>query len=212
LGAFVGPLPSRVHATLRITGPIGAGDEQPFRQLAEAGFTSATLALDVGTEWNAESRAIVLSPGLIQVTNVASAEVKATLGNVQSTMFSTDPTAILIGSIQVELGPMEVTLHDLGGLDLVVTQIARARKLSPDAARQVLVETLTQPLASFAATNADFAALAEAVAKFAETPGGTLRVTATPKGRVTLMQAMAALKEAPATAFADFRVEATVSK
>jgi hypothetical protein len=211
-GGFVGALPSRARVTLRLTTPLNMPDEQTRRQLAAAGFSSATIALDVGLEWNEAGGAFTLSPGTAQVMNFGALEAHASLRDVSAALFSSDPTAILIASIMVEVGPLELAVRDLGGIDIAVAQLARQRNVTPDAARQVLVETLARPVASLAADNPDFAALADAIGTFINTPRGTLSVRVAPKGPLRLLQLVSALEQNPEAALADFHIEAAVSK
>jgi hypothetical protein len=186
-GEFVGAFPTQVRAALHISGPITSGDVEPFNQLSAAGMTTATVDLDAGARWSEASRLAELSPFSAKLANVGSIEVNATLGNVPASAFTLDTATFMAAMAAVEAGPIEIVVRDLGGLDLKVADVARKQNLSPDAARRMLVETVTQPWAALVPFNADLAGLADAVAHFMEAPGGRLSVSITPKGRVLLL-------------------------
>ncbi len=60
-----------------------------------------------------------------------------------------------------------------------------------------------------AANNPDAIAIAGALTRFIETPGGTLTIKLTPRGKVPAMQLVGALKTDPLSALARFQVEAS---
>ncbi len=211
-GEFVGAFPTRVHATLRLSGPITSGDGEPFNQLLAAGGTTATVDFDAGARWSEASSLAVLSPFTAKLANVASIEVNATLGNVPASAFTLDRATFMAATAAVEAGPIEIVVHDLGGLDLMVADVARKENLSPDAARRIMVETATQPAAALVPSSPDLSGLADAVAHFIEAPGGKLSISITPKGRVQLLPLLATAQTNPATLLAQFRIQPSVTR
>jgi hypothetical protein len=211
-GEFVGAFPTQVHATLRLSGPITSGDSEPFNQLLAAGMTTATVDFDAGARWSEASSLAVLSPFSAKLANVASIEVNATLGNVPASAFTLDRATFMAATAAVEAGPIEIVVHDLGGLDLMVADVARKENLSPDAARRIMVETATQPAAALVPSSPDLSGLADAVAHFIEAPGGILSISITPKGRVPLLPLLATAQTNPATLLAQFRIQPSVTR
>jgi hypothetical protein len=211
-GEYVGAFPTEVRAALRISGPITSGDGEPFSQLLAAGMTTATVDLDAGARWSEASRLAVLSPLSAKLANVGSIEVNATLGNVPPSAFTLDAATFMAATAAVEAGPIEIVVRDLGGLDLIVADVARKQNLSPDAARRMVVETATQPSAALVPSSPDLSALADAVAHFIEAPGGKLSISITPKGRVSLLPLFATAQGDPATILAQFRIQASVTR
>ena len=112
----------------------------------------------------------------------------------------------------VEAGPIEIVIRDLGGLDLLVADVARKQNLSSDAARRIVVETATQPAAALVPSSQDLSGLTDAVAQFIEAPGGKLRISITPKGRVPLLPLLVTAQTNPATVLARFRIQSSVSR
>jgi hypothetical protein len=210
-GQFVGPIPSRVRATLHITGPIMDSDGQPFKQLAAAGFTTANIDLDAGAAWTESTRTLTLSPWFIKLANVGSVEAKGALNKVPASIFSLDQATLISSMPLVEAGPIEIIIRDLGGVDIAVADFARKQNVSADEARRTLVESVTQPAAALVPANPDLAALADATAHFIEARGGTLTIKITPKNSLPLLQVFAMAKDNPAGVLAQFRIEATMT-
>jgi hypothetical protein len=211
-GQFVGSIPSRTRATLQISVPIKSSDEQPFKQLADAGFTTVSIDLDAGAAWTESTGALTLSPGFIKLARVGSVEAKATLNKVPASFFSLDPATQMSSMASVQAGPIEIIVRDLGGVDIAVADFARRQHLSTDEARRALVEGVTQPAAALVPANPDLSALADATAHFIKTRGGTLTIRITPKSSTPLLQILAMSKDDPAALLAQFRIEATMSK
>jgi hypothetical protein len=211
-GEFVGAFPTRVRVALHVSGPITNGDAEPFNQLLASGMTTATVDLNAGARWNEASRLAELSPFSAKLANVGSIEVNATLGNVSASAFTLDTDTFMAAMAAVEVGPIEIVVRDLGGLDLKVAEVARTQHLSPDAARRMLVETATRPSAALVASSADLAGLADAVSHFMEAPGGKLSISITPKGRVLLLPLLATAQGDPATTLAQFRIQSSVTR
>jgi hypothetical protein len=211
-GAYVGAVPSRLRATVKMSGPISARDPEPFKMLAAAGFANASMSLDLGAAWDEGTRAITLAPGAAEIGNVGTLAARATLANAPREMFSTDPFQIMVGAAIMEAGPVEIVLRDAGGIDLAVAQYARTQNVSRDAARKALIDNVRQSAAGMAALSGDAMAVGGAIARFIETPRGTLTLRLTPKGKVSLMEIMEAGKANPFDALARFQVEAAVGR
>jgi hypothetical protein len=211
-GEFVGAFPTQVRAALRLSEPITSRDSEPFNQLLAAGMTTATVDLDAGARWNEASRLAVLSPFTTKLANVGSIEVNATFGNVPASAFTLDAATFMAATAAVEAGPIEIVVRDLGGLDLMVSEVARKQNLSPDAARRIVVETATQPAAALVLSSPDLSGLADAVARFIESPGGKLSISITPKGHVPLLPLLVAAQTNPATILAQFRIQPSVTR
>jgi hypothetical protein len=211
-GEFVGAFPTQVRAALRLSGPITSGDGEPFTQLLAAGMTTATIDLDAGARWSEASRLAVLSPFSTKLANIGSIEVNATLGNVPASAFTLDAATFMAATAAIEAGPIEIVVRDLGGLDLIVADVARKQNLSPDAARRIVIEIATQPAAALVTSSPDLSGLADAVAHFIEAPGGKLSITITPKGRVPLLPLLAMAQANPAAVLAQFRIQPSVTR
>jgi hypothetical protein len=95
---------------------------------------------------------------------------------------------------------------------LMVADVARTRNLSADEARRTMMETATQPAAALVPLDPDLSGVADAVAQFLEAGGGTLTVTATPKGHVRLLPLIANARDNAAAVLGQFRIGSTVTR
>ena len=206
-GQFVGPIPTRAHLIAKLTAPIDATDPSQ-KPLIAAGLTTAAIDVDLGAAWTEASGAFVLDPVKFDFGDVLAASARVSLAHVPRGTFSPDLPQAMAMATQIEVGPLELTLRDTGGVDLVVAQYALAQTVSREAARRALVDSIrTSALAN--TDNAGVLAAAEAIARFIETPRGTLTLKLTPLAKVPAMQLVGLMKTDPMTALAQFRIEAS---
>ena len=74
-GQFVGPIPTRARVTVRMNGPVDASDPEPFKLLAAAGLTSASVTFDLGAAWTEGARSFALEPATLDIGSVLTAAV-----------------------------------------------------------------------------------------------------------------------------------------
>ena len=180
--------------------------------LLAAGFTSATVSLDLGAGWTEDTHTVELKPGTVELDRVGTLSARLTIGNVPREIFTIDPFELMIAASLVEAGPVELTLRDTGGIDLAVADYARTQKVSPEAARQAITDNIRQTATGLIILNRDAMVIAGAITRFIETPGGTLTIKLTPKGSVPLAQLIEAGKANPFDALSRFQVEAVAGK
>jgi hypothetical protein len=75
-------------------------------------------------------------------------------------------------------------------------------------ARAAIIQNIRETGMKLSGANADAMAIAGAVARFVELPGGTLTIKLTPRGKVPVMQLAETLKANPMLALARFQVDA----
>ena len=211
-GQFVGPIPTRARATVKMKGPVDTNDPEPFKTLAQAGLANASVDFDLGAAWDESGRSFAIQPGALDIGNVLAATVRLSLANVQRGTFSLNPLQAAIMAAQIEAGPVELVVRDAGGIDLAITQQARQQKISVEDARRAMTEKIRENATQMATTNPDVMAIAGALTHFIENPGGTLTVKLTPKGKVAMMDIVQAMKTSPVAALARFQVDATVGR
>ena len=204
-GQFVGPIPTRAHLIAKLTTPIDASNPAQ-RPLIAAGLTTAAIDLDLGAAWTEASETFVLDPVKLDFGEVLKATARVSLAHVPRGLFSPYLPQALAMAAQIEAGPLELTLRDDGGVDLVVTQYAHAQSSSREAARRALVDSIKAG-AKANADNPDVLAAAEAIARLVENPRGTLTLKLTPLGKVPALQLIQLLKTDPMIALAQFRIE-----
>lgn len=207
-GQFVGPIPTRARTTVKMTGPVDLSDPDPFKMLAAAGMKSATLIFDLGAGWTEAQKTFALEPVNLEVGGVMTAAARVSVGNVPRDVFSINPLQVAIMAAQIEAGPLELALRDTGGVDLAVAQFAKTQNLSRDQAREAIIQNIRETGIKLSGANADAMAIAGAIARFVELPGGTLTIKLTPKGKVPVMQLAETMKTNPMLALAQFQVDA----
>ena len=207
-GQFVGPIPSRAHLTAKLTTPIDPANPM-LEPLIAAGIDSAAIDLDLGAAWTETSRAFVLAPMSLELGGLLKAQARVALANVPRGVFSLDPVQAATLAAQIEAEAMEITLRDIGGVDLAVAQYARMQNLTPDAARREIVESIKDGNASL---DPDALAIIGAVAGFIENPLGTLTLKFTPRAKVPAMQLIELLSTEPLVALEQFQVQASTGR
>jgi hypothetical protein len=207
-GQFVGPIPSRARLTAKLTGPIDATDAG-LQPLVAAGMDTLALNCDLGAAWTEASRTFVLDPVTLELGNLLKASARVSLANVPRGIFSLNPQQAATMGAQIEAGTMELSLRDMGGVDLAIAQYARAQNVSRDAARRAIVDNLRASKEKTAGANPDAVAVVEALTRFIDNPGQTLIIKLTPLGKVPALQLIQMLKTDPLIALAQFRIEAS---
>jgi hypothetical protein len=207
-GQFVGPIPSKVHLTAKMTTPVDAADPSMIALIA-AGLDTLSADGDIGAEWTEAARSFVLDVPKLELGGLLKASARIALANVPRQVFSANAAQAIGAAAQIEAGGIELTVRDLGGVDLGVVQHARAQNVSRDAARKAIVENIIASSQEAAAANPDAASAAQALARFVESPGQTLVIKLTPRAKVPAMQLVQLLKTDPLIALAQFRIEAS---
>jgi hypothetical protein len=207
-GQFVGPIPSKAHLTLKITGPIEDKDGEPFATLREAGLDHATVGADIGLGWDESTRKLSLAPGALDISGLFAMTVETSLDNVERRLFSTNPQQIAVTSMLVKPGALTVTLRDLGGLDLAIAQHARRQGSTPETVRGALLADIQSNAQIMADSNAAAGKVAAAAAAFIEKPHSTLTLHVTPNQSMPLLQMIEMMKTSGPAALSLFDVEA----
>ncbi|MGY8662172.1 hypothetical protein Q3C01_07365 [Bradyrhizobium sp. UFLA05-109] len=135
--------------------------------------------------------------------------MRIALSNVPRELFSADPAQFMGQAANIEADSLEFSVRDNGLVDTAVTQNARGRNVSRDAARQTLVDSVKAQRAEIAAANPEAGAAVDSIASFIETPGQTLVIKVTPRAKVPLLQLMQLFNADPEGTLAQFRIEAS---
>jgi hypothetical protein len=208
-GQFVGPIPTKARAALRMSGPIDASDPEPFDALFAAGMKSAAVNFDLGAAWNEGTRSFAIEPVTVEVGGLMTAAARLSFANVPREVFSLNPLQAAIMAAQINVGSLEIALRDSGGIDIALRQYARKQNMSLEEARQAIVESIRSKGMELASANPDALAISGALTRFIESPRGTLTLKLTPRGRVAMMEVVQSLKGAPLEALGRFQVEAS---
>lgn len=206
-GQFVGPIPSKVRVTARMTTPVDASDPS-MRPLVAAGLDPLAADGEIGAEWTEAARSFVVDAPKLEVGGVMKASARIALANVPRQVFSANAVQAVGAAAQIEAGAIELTVRDLGSVDLAVMQYARTQNVSREEARKAIVESI-KASSEEVATNPDAVNAVQALARFVESPGQTLVIKLTPLGKVPAIQLFQMLKTDPLIALTQFRIEAS---
>ncbi|MBR0973849.1 MULTISPECIES: hypothetical protein [Bradyrhizobium] len=207
-GQLVGSIPSKAHVVAKFVAPTDPSDPKQLT-LILSGIDKFAIDLDLGAAWTESSNSFVLTPATLDIAGIAKAQLRIALSNVPRDVFSADPAQLIGQAARIEAGSLEFSVRDNGFVDSAVTQNARGRNVSRDAARQALVDRVRGYRADVAAANPDAGTAVDAIASFVETPGQTLVIKVTPRAKVPLMQLMQLIQADPESALAQFRIDAS---
>ena len=207
-GQFIGPIPSKVRLTAKMTTPVDATNPS-MKALIAAGLDTLSADGDIGAEWTEAARNFVVDVPRLEIGGIVKASARIALANVPRQVFSANAAQAMGAAAQIEAGAIELTLRDLGSVDLGVVQYARAQNVSRDAARKAIVENIMASSKDVASANPDAEAAVQALARFVESPGQTLVIKLTPRAKVPALQLVQLLKTDPLIALAQFRIEAS---
>ena len=209
-GQFVGPIPSKARVSAKVTTPVDASDPA-MRQLVAAGIDPLSADGDIGAEWTEAARSFVVDAPKLEIGGVLKASARITLANVPRQVFSANAVQAFGAAAQIEAGAIELTVRDLGSVDLIVAYYARTANISRDAARLAIVQEIKDNGADSTASNPDAQAVVESLARFFETPGTALTIKLTPLGKVPAIQLFKLLQTDPLMALSQFRLEAATA-
>jgi hypothetical protein len=204
---MIGSIPSKVHAVAKMVMPTDPSDPKQIT-LMLSGIDKLAIDLDLGAAWTDSSNSFVLTPATLDI-GIAKVQLRIALSNVPREVFSTDPAQLMGQAARIEAVALEFSVRDNGFVDSAVTQNARGRNVSRDAARQTLVDSVKAYRADIAAANPEAGTAVDAVASFIETPGQTLVVKVTPRAKVPLLQLMQLFNADPEGTLAQFNIEAS---
>jgi hypothetical protein len=197
-GAFIGGVPSDVRASFKMSMPISARSPEPFiNWLVVAGLNTLVAEADLGLRWNEAAETLALEPATIQVGGVVSLSVRTSITKATRDLFSTDAIKVMEGALAAELGPIEVTIRDLGMVDILAAEAARMRGQGPEAGRSLLLEQLTLDAQRQTQLYPAAQSLYDAAGRFLQGKGETLTVRLTPRGRVRVLALIEALRLSP---------------
>jgi hypothetical protein len=207
-GQFVGPIPSKLRLTAKMSAPVDAHDPK-LQPLVAVGLNTLAADCDVGAEWTETSHTFVLDASALDIDGIMKASARISLVNVPRQIFSLDPQQAAAMAAQIQAGTIELTVRDTGGVDVAVAEYARIQSVTRDAARQAIVDNIRASSETIVAANPDGGTIVDALVHFVETPHTALTLKLTPLGTVPVMALLQALQNEPATALAQFRAEAS---
>ncbi|UFZ05315.1 hypothetical protein LQG66_03055 [Bradyrhizobium ontarionense] len=206
-GQFVGPIPTQARLVAKMAGPLDASNPA-LLPLLVAGIDTAAFDADVGLGWTESSGAFALQPFKLEVSNLVAASASVSLARVPRDVFTIDLQQATTAAAQIEAVGLELTLRDLGAVDVLVANYARGHAIPRDAARKALIDAIKAIGAQVAAANIDAASAVDAISRFVERPRQTFTLKLTPRAKVPAMQLAQLIAIDPPSALAQFKIEA----
>lgn len=214
-GDFIGPVPSRLAASLRVSGPLSLfGKSELFALLADSGKTEASVAFDVGLAWSEADRTITASPLSIEVGDAFSAAAKMALADVDKDgFFSADQAEAAHAFQSATLGTIDVVISDAGIYKMKLDQLADDRGTTSKAAQKAFIAGARVVAKKLVADNPDLEAASAAIMDFLSAPNGTLTLKLIPTDDLLVEDVIDASKEGDLPSLLEFMdVEATMSR
>ncbi|KWV55514.1 hypothetical protein AS156_05515 [Bradyrhizobium macuxiense] len=207
-GQFVGSIPSKLRLIAKMAAPLDAADPRQ-QALVAAGINPMAIDADLGAAWTEASRSFALEPVKLDIAGLLNASAKVSLANVPREAFSASAAEAMGAAAQIEAGTIELTVHDLGVIDIAIAQYARTQNVSRDEARNAILNSIKAQGDASGGADPDATALVTAISQFIETPGQTLVIKLTPRAKAPALQLMQLLKTDPPSALAQFKIEAS---
>ena len=208
-GQFVNAIPSQIRAATKFTAVVDpSGTDPNLRYLVDAGIKDITVDFDFGAAWNENTKMIAARPITLTVSNVIGLSANAILSNVSETTFSPNPMLFGMSAAQIEAGPVEITVKDLGIVDMVIAQQAQDQGVAPEIMRVRFVEMIR----AVSQASPELETIGAALARLVQNRGAALTVQLTPKARVNLMQAFEIAGTDPLAFLSQFKVDARTDR
>ena len=141
-GQFVGSIPTKAHLDARLASPVDPTNPAML-PLAIAGIDTMALDANLSAAWDETSGGFVLDAPTFELGSLLKASARVALAKVPRGAFTLDPQQATTAAAEIEAGALELTLRDLGGVDLFVAQYARTHSMSRDAARSAGVDAIS---------------------------------------------------------------------
>jgi hypothetical protein len=176
-----------------------------MKTLIAAGLDTLSADADIGAEWAEAAHSFVVDVPKLEIGGLLKASARVALANVPRQVFSANAAQAIGAAAQIEAGTIELTVHDLGCVDVGVAQFARTQNVNREDARKAIAQSIRDSSSEAPAMEA----IRGALVSFVETPGQTLIIKLTPRAKVPAMQLIQLLKTDPLIALAQFRIEAS---
>lgn len=175
-------LPTRVSATLRMSGPTSIVNSSDTAFAVVPGQVDrVSIAMDLGAVWNEADDTVVVEPAYLEVSDAFSFNARLKLDDVDDSVFSTQPDEALAGAAEVNLGALDLTVTDSGLYEQKLEAAAREQNLKPEEIRQLFAGFADLLLAQAVADRPELGPAVEAFVRFIQTPMSTLALRITPR-------------------------------
>ncbi|MFT0861608.1 hypothetical protein [Ancylobacter sp. G4_0304] len=207
--ASEGALPTQFSATLRAAGPTDALDTgQPAAQVLPEGIARASIALDLGAQWNAGEQSVTVTPVYLEISDAFSLNAGAVFTDVDSSIFSDEPEGVTAAALAANLASLEVTLVDSGLYQQKLDEAAQQQGIPAETLRQLFAGFAELLLGQTVSERPELDPAVQALVAFLQKPMGTIALRVTPRGdALTVLTIMQALQDDPTSLIDEVEVE-----
>jgi len=209
-GQFVGIMPTTARYAVKAEMPLADELGDLAQSLRAAGRKSLLVGFDMTTTWTERTRTLLLSPATFELDTLFSVGLKLSIDNFSPDLMTNDRFKTPLAIASLEIGAVELSLYDSGGLDLVAADAAKKMAISTSAARTKLASDMKLNARMQPQQSPEFERLVDGFGRFLAGEGSTLTIKLTPKGRVNVMQTLELAKLDPISVLSQFTVEALV--
>lgn len=175
-------LPTRISATLRMSGPTAlVNSGKSAFALVPGQLNRASIAVDFGAAWNEAANTVVVEPAYVEVSDAFSLNLRLRLSGVDDSVFSTEPDEALAGAGEVNLDALDLTLTDAGLYDQKLEEAAKEQGLKPEEIRQLFAGFADLLLGQAVTDRPELGPAVDAFIRFVQKPMGTLSLRVTPR-------------------------------
>lgn len=175
-------LPTRISATLRMSGPTAlVNSGKSAFALVPGQLNRASLAVDFGAAWDEAANTVVVEPAYVEVSDAFSLNLRLRLSGVDDSVFSTEPDEALAGAGEVNLDALDLTLTDAGLYDQKLEEAAKEQGLKPEEIRQLFAGFADLLLGQAVTDRPELGPAVDAFIRFVQKPMGTLSLRVTPR-------------------------------
>ncbi|MGU3495672.1 hypothetical protein ACLBXM_16655 [Xanthobacteraceae bacterium A53D] len=203
-GDYVGALPTRFSLKIdKITGPISAEDGEPFSYLAATGMKEGTISAQLDIRY--ADGTLSIAPASFELDKAFGTSLEAKATDLPQAALQ-KPETLHEALLESKIGPMSLTISNLGIAELMLKQQAEELGVEPEELKAEFVTSAKEMASDLDTLSPDVASVGAAVVAFMEKPG-TLTITVTPKKAMTWTDLM--MLDDPTEALSDFTITAT---
>jgi hypothetical protein len=174
-GPIVGQIPTSGHLKARFSISVSGVDSATANLFSRHGLGRADIRLDGGWNWQETTKTLTFGPVGGVMADVGALTATFKLTNVSRLALISRPDLMPAAIQAILLGPVDITLRDLG----LVNMVSQAPAL--DAHRLQTIQQYPILVSMIEAPAAPLTALMDGVVRFLKQPGGQLAITLSPK-------------------------------
>lgn len=207
--AAEGALPTKLSATLRLSGPTDAfGLDDTVSQILPGDVTRASVAFDLGAIWNQSDQTVAVTPVYLEVSDAFSFSASLGFGGVGAGAFASEPASVIAAALAAHVTGLDISLADFGLYDQKLNEAAKEQGMDPATIRQLLAGFAQLLMSQTIADRPELDPALQSLVAFLQKPMGKIALRVTPRSdALTVLSVLQALQEDPTTLIDEVDVE-----